>query len=98
MSRSSDRLGPLPDFPLLVLDNAKVTHLPALAQGLGSFEINTVQVPVIDNVAVAEHPTEALQQIPFPELVLNVLRKRLTLKCPDDQKPPSLECEEMAAS
>ena len=52
-----------------MLDKAKVTLLPALAQGLGSFEINIVQVPVIDNVAVAEHPTEALQQIPFPELV-----------------------------
>jgi len=50
-----DAFVPFPDFTLAVTDKAEVTHLPALAQGLGAFEIDVVEIAVVDDITVAEH-------------------------------------------
>ena len=51
-------------------DKAEVALLPALAEGLGALEVDVVQIAVVDDVAVAEHPAEPPQQVPFPEFML----------------------------
>ena len=38
-----------------MLHKAEIAHLPALAEGLGAFEVDVVQIAVVDDVAVAEH-------------------------------------------
>ncbi len=35
-----------------MLHEAEVTHLPALAEGLGAFEIDVVEIAVVDDITV----------------------------------------------
>ena len=51
-------------------DEAEVAAVAALAEGPGTDEINVVQIAVVDDVAVAEHRPEALQDAVLGELVL----------------------------
>lgn len=60
-----------------MLHEAEVAHLPALAEGLGAFEIDIVEVSVVDDVAVAEHGPEALQDAVLGEHVFIQALQRL---------------------
>lgn len=53
-------------------DKTEVALLPALAEGLGALEVDVVQIAVVDDVAVTEHPAEPPKQVPFPEFMLIV--------------------------
>ena len=58
-------------------DKAEVALLPALAEGLGALEVDVVQIAVVDDVAVAEHGPEALQDAVLGEHVFIQALQRL---------------------
>ena len=58
-------------------DEAEVTHLTSLAEGLGAFEIDIVKIPVVDDVAAAEHRPETLQEPVLAEFILVQAFQRL---------------------
>ena len=51
-------------------DEAEVTHLPALAKGSGTLEVDVVEVPVVDDVTAAERRVGTFQQVPLAESIL----------------------------
>lgn len=51
-------------------DEAEVAAVTALAEGPGADEIDIVKIAVVDDVAVAEHGPEALQDTVLGKFVL----------------------------
>ncbi len=58
-------------------DEAEVAHLPALTEGLDAFEVNVMQVAVVDDVAAAKHRPEAIQKVALAEFVMVQAFQRL---------------------
>ena len=57
--------GALPGLAFMVKDKAEVAFVATLTESLRADEINVVQIAVIDDIAVAEHMSEAFKQAVF---------------------------------
>ncbi len=67
----------MPGLPFPMPDKSEIAAIAALAEGPGSDEIDIVQVAVVDDVAVAEHGPEALQDAVLGEHVFIQALQRL---------------------
>lgn len=68
--RWSNALRPFPNFVFRVPDEAEVAQVAALAKGLGADEVGVGQVAVVDDVGVAEHRAETVDDTVMRENVL----------------------------
>lgn len=50
-------------------DKAEIAAVTALTEGLGADEVDVMEIPVVDDVAIAEHGAEALQKAALAELI-----------------------------
>ena len=72
-------LSAFPDLAFTVSDKAEIAHLAALAKRLGAPEVYVVQAAVIDDVTVAKHRAESLQQATLPQFILVQALQRLKM-------------------
>ena len=60
----------MPGLPFPMPDKSEIAAIAPLAKGLGADEIDVMKISVIDDIAVAEHGPEALQDAMLGELIL----------------------------